>query len=81
MEELFDLGQARIDSDHCGSTFGEQVVAEAASAVHLDQQAPEVAERVLACLQECSPFAAEDARLRPARGDASSLVRTPAEKR
>ena len=67
---VVDLGEARVDADDRRGALGEQVVAEAAAPVHLDEQAAEVAQRVLAGLQQRAPLAAEQAGVRAARGDA-----------
>ena len=69
MEELVDLGQPCVDPDDRRRTLGEQVVAEAAAAIHLDQQATEVRDDVCARLDERAPLAAQDAGVRAARCD------------
>jgi len=38
MEKVVDLGEARVDADDAGAALGEQVLAETAAAVHLDEQ-------------------------------------------
>jgi hypothetical protein len=81
VQELFDLREPRIDSHNRGGTLGEQVVAEAASPVHLDEEAAEVAERILARLHERPALAAEHAGLRAAWRDAFGVVCAPAKKR
>ena len=59
----------------------QQVVAEAAAAVHLDEQAAEVAQRVLARLEQRAALAAQHAGVCPARGDTGSSVGAAAEQR
>jgi hypothetical protein len=81
VQELFDLREPRIDSYNRGSTLGEQVVAEAAAAVHLDEEAAEIGERVLARLQERPTLAAKHAGLRATWRDAFGVVCAPAKKR
>jgi len=44
VQERLDLGEPAVDADDRGGALGQQVVAEAAAPVHLDQQAPELAE-------------------------------------
>ena len=61
--------------------LGEQVVAEAAAPVHLDEQAAEVAQRVVACLAERAALAAEHPGVGAARGDAFRRGGTPAKAR
>ncbi len=79
MKELFELGDPRVDPDDLRRSLGEQVVAEPAPPVHLDEQTAEIAEHVLASGQERAPLATEDARVGASRSD--SLVRSaPAEK-
>ena len=81
VQELFDLREPRIDPHNRGGTLCEQVVAEAASPVHLDEEAAEVGERVLARPQERAALAAEHAGLRAAGRDAFGVACAPAEKR
>ena len=57
----------------------EQVVAEPAAAVHLDEQPAEVAQRVLARLEQRPALAAQHTGVRPARGDPGSSVGAAAE--
>jgi hypothetical protein len=52
VEQVVDLGEARVDPDDAGGALGEQIVAKAASAVHLDEQAAQLAQRVVTCLAE-----------------------------
>ena len=78
VEELVDLGEAGVDPDHRRRPLGEQVVAEAAAAVHLDQQSAEVAQRILAGLQQRAAFPAQHPGRGPARGDSFGVVRPPA---
>jgi hypothetical protein len=44
VEQLVDLGEPRVDPDHVRTPLRKEIVAEAAAAVHLDEQAAEVAE-------------------------------------
>ena len=68
-EQVVDLGEARVDADDRRGALGEQVVAEAAAPVHLDEQAAELAQRVLARLQQRAPLTAEQPGVRATRGD------------
>jgi hypothetical protein len=69
MEERLDLGDARVDADHLGRTLGQQVVTEAAAAVHLDEEAAQVAQQVLARLQQGAALTPKEAGVRAPRSD------------
>ena len=81
VEQLCDLGEACIDSDNCCSALGEQIVAKAAAAVHLDEQAAEIVQGVVARLQEGTTLAAQHARLGAARSDSFRVTGAPAKER
>ena len=69
MQKLVDLGQPRVDADELGAALGEQVLAEAAAPVELDQQPAEVAQLLLADVQERALLSPQQAGVGPARGD------------
>jgi hypothetical protein len=69
MEQIVDLGEARIDPDHARRPLGQQIVPEAAAPVHLDHQAAEVAQGFLTRFQEDTAFAPENPGTRPTWGD------------
>ena len=69
VEELVDLRQAGIDPHELGAGLGEEVFAEAATAVELDEEPAEVAELLVTDLQERPVLPAEHSRMRPAGRD------------
>jgi hypothetical protein len=79
IEQRFDLGDASVDSDDLRRPLRQQVVAEPAAPVHLDEQAAQVAQRILACLQEGAALAPEQACMGAPRSDTVGAV--PAKKR
>jgi hypothetical protein len=81
MEERLDLGEAAVDPDDSRGTLGQQVVTEAASAVHLDEQAAELADRFRARRQERAPLAPEQSGVRPTWGYSLGVWRASAEER
>jgi hypothetical protein len=70
VQELVDLGETSVDAHDGRCAFRKQILAKAAAPVHLDQQAADVLEGVVARLQERAPLAAKQARVRVARSDA-----------
>jgi len=64
VQEVLDLGETRIDPDDPCAPLGEQVLPEAAAAVHLDEQAAELAERLGTGLLQQAPLAAQHTRVR-----------------
>jgi hypothetical protein len=70
VEERLDLGDPGVDPDDLGGPLRKQVVAEAAAAVHLDEEAAEIAQHILARPQEGSALAPEQACMGPPRSDA-----------
>lgn len=78
VQERLDLGEARVDPDDRRRPLSEQVVPEPASSVHLDEQAAEVAQRVLARLQEGAALAPQQARVGAPRSDACGARPVPA---
>src|SRR4029077_3647502 len=58
------------DSDELRAAFGEEVFAETASAIELDEEPAEIAQLLLACLEQRSPFPAQEPRVRAPRLDA-----------
>jgi hypothetical protein len=81
VEEILDLGQPRVDSDDYRGPLGEQVVAEAAAAVHLEQEAAEVAQLVVPRPGQGSTLATQDTSVRAARSDTRCLLGAPSEER
>jgi len=69
-----DFGDARIDPDDLRRPLREQVVAEPAAPVHLDEQSAEITQRVLARLQEGAALTPEQACVGAARGDALGVA-------
>jgi hypothetical protein len=65
VEELVDLRQAGIDPHELGAGLGEEVFAEAATAVELDEEPTEVAELLVADMQERPMLSAEHSRVWP----------------
>ena len=80
MKQGFDLREPRVDADDRGCALGQEVVAERTAPVHLDEQAPEFAQRIFARLEEGAPLAAEQSGVRPMRGNTLDMA-TPAEER
>ena len=66
MRELIS-GEASVDAHDSGGALGQEVVAKAAAAVHLDEQAAQLAERVGARLQERAALAPEQPGVRATR--------------
>jgi hypothetical protein len=81
VQERLDLGEAAIDPDDGRRALGQQVIAEAAPAIHLDEQAAELGQRLLARLEERAPLAPEDSGVRSARADSLNIGRAPAKER
>ncbi len=81
MQQVLDLGEARVDPDDDRRPFGEQVVAEAAAAIHLDEQPADVAKGVVARFQERATFAPEHSRVWAARSDPCVVGCAPAPER
>jgi hypothetical protein len=81
VEERLDLGEATVDPDDPRGTLGQEVVPEAASAVHLDEQAAELTEGFLTRLQERAPLAPEQSGVRTTWGYPLGIWRASAEKR
>ena len=69
MEDLVDLGQAGVDPHELGAGLGEEVFAEAAAAVELDEEPTEVAELLVADAEERPVLPAEQSGMRPPGGD------------
>jgi hypothetical protein len=85
VQQSLDLGQTAVDADDRRRPFREQVVAEAAAAIHLDEEPAQVGDGVGARLEQCAPFPAKKARVGSARlqavcGDAVGCA-TPSEER
>jgi hypothetical protein len=70
MEERLDVGDPGVDPDDLRGSLGEQVVAEPATAVHLDKEAAEVAQHVLARLEQSPALAPKQACVGAPRSDA-----------
>jgi hypothetical protein len=81
VQERFDLCEPPVDADDRRCALGQQVVAEAASPVHLDQQAAELAQRFLARLQQRAALAPEEPGMLAPRDDSLDIGRAPAEER
>jgi hypothetical protein len=81
VQERLDLREARVDADDRRRTFRQQVIAKGAAAIHLDEQAAELAERRLARLEERTPLAPEQPGVRAMWGDSRGIGRAPAEER
>ena len=79
MKELLDLAEACVDPDDDRGALLEEVVAKAAAAVHLDEQPAEIAQRVLARLQQSPALAAQHSGMCSARGDPGGSVGAAAE--
>jgi 3-hydroxybutyryl-CoA dehydrogenase len=81
VQQVVDLDEPRVDADEHGARLREQVLAEAAAAVELDEQAAEIAKLLLADPEERPLLAPQLARVRPARRDAfrtrAALARSP----
>jgi hypothetical protein len=60
-KHLFELLQAPVELDELGAALPDELVVEAVSTVHLEDQPAEVAKPVVSYLQQRPPFAAEDA--------------------
>ena len=73
MQEVLDLGEARVDPDHAGAPFGEQILPEPTSAVHLDEQAAELGECLGTGLLQQASLATEHPWLRAPRCDSVSV--------
>jgi hypothetical protein len=69
VEQLVDLGEPGVDAHHLRAPLVHEVVPPLAPAVHLDHEPPEVVEALVAGLQQGPALAAEDTRMRTARGD------------
>jgi hypothetical protein len=74
LQELVDLGQPGVDPDDGGGALGEEVVAEASTAVHLDQQPTEVAQLALTGADECAPLPSQEAGVGATGGDPIGAV-------
>jgi hypothetical protein len=70
VEQIVDLGEAVVDADDDCTPFVEQVFAQLAAAVHLDEQATELLQGSTAGPLERAPLAAKQARMRSAWRDA-----------
>jgi hypothetical protein len=70
LKELLDLGDPRVDADDRSRPLGEQVVSEAAAAIHLDEQPAEVAEHVLTRPKQGAALTSEHASMGAPRSDA-----------
>jgi len=81
MEQFIDLGEARVDPHHGGGTLREQVVAEGASAIHLDKQSAEVANGIGSRFEEHPAFTPQNAGVWAAWRDAFTVGGAPAEER
>lgn len=79
MQKLLDLAEPGIDADDDRRPLLQEVVAEPAAAVHLDEQPAEIAQGVLARLQQGPALAPQHAGMCPARGDPGSSVDAAAE--
>ena len=79
MQESLDLSQTPVDPDDTRGALGQEVVAEPAAAIHLDEQAAERGQSVGPCLQERAALAPEKTGMWPARRDAFAVGRTPTE--
>jgi hypothetical protein len=73
VQQVLDLGEASVDPDHAGAPFGEQILPEPASAVHLDEQAAELGDCLGAGLLQQASLAAEHPWLRASRCDSVSV--------
>jgi hypothetical protein len=60
MEEVVDLAESNVDSDHGRASLVEQVFAQGAAAIHLDEQPTELPEGLTAGLQKRPSLAAEE---------------------
>jgi hypothetical protein len=81
VEERLDLGEPAVDADDPRGTLGQEVVTEAAPAVHLDEQAAELTERFLARLQERASLAPKQSGVRTTRRNPLGIWRASAEER
>ena len=79
MQELLDLAEARVDADDDRGPLLQEVVAKPAAPVHLDEQAAEIAQRVLARFQQRPALAPEHAGVGTARRDTGSSLGAAAE--
>jgi len=79
VQELLDLAEPGVDAHDDGGPLLQEVVAKTAAAVHLDDQAAEIPECVVARLQERPPLAAQHSGVGPARGDTGGSVGAAAE--
>ena len=73
VQQVVDLREPRVDPDGVGAGLLEQVLAERAAAVHLDDEPAEVAQLRLARAQQHLLLAAEHAGVRAPRSDALDL--------
>ncbi len=80
MEEVFDLGESRVDAHDRGAPLREQVLAEPAAPIHLDEQPAQLDERLVAGLAEHPALAAKRSGLRAPQCDPFD-VRPPAMER
>jgi hypothetical protein len=69
MEKVVDLHQTGVDAHELGAGLGEEIFAESATAVELDEEPTEVAKLLVADVQEGPALPAEHSRMRPAGGD------------
>src|SRR5207247_9010313 len=70
VQQVVDLDEPGVDADELGAALGEEVLAEASPPVQLDEEAAEVAQLLLADLQQRALFATELPGVRPPRSDA-----------
>jgi hypothetical protein len=80
VQEVFDLGEARVDPDHAGAALGKQILPEPASSIHLDEQAAQLGECFGAGLLQQASLATKHPWLRATRCD-SVNIRPPAMER
>jgi hypothetical protein len=69
VKEVVDLRQSGIDSHELGAALGEQVFAEAATAVELDEEPAQVAELLVADVEKRTLLPAQHSGVWPARSD------------
>jgi hypothetical protein len=81
VQERLDFGDASVDPDDLRRSFRKQVVPETATPVHLDEQAAQVAQRILARLQEGAALAPEEACVGAPWSDAVGVGAAPTKKR
>lgn len=82
-EHLVHLPEAAIEREQVGAALGEEVLAKAVTAVHLQNQAAEVAQLLLTEAKQGAPLPADHAGRgkRPPRGRRRLVLSEPVEQR